>query len=126
MAEKRDYYEVLGVDKKADDATIKKAFRTLAKKYHPDLNPNDKEAEEKFKEVATRPMGFFRTRKSGQNMTSWAMRLSTRRQEPEVPAATEALADLISAIFSAAFSAVLLWAATAPEETDRCKGTTLR
>ena len=51
MAEKRDYYEVLGVDKKADDATIKKAFRTLAKKYHPDLNPNDKEAEEKFKEV---------------------------------------------------------------------------
>ena len=51
MAEKRDYYEVLGVDKKADDATIKKAFRTLAKKYHPDLNPNDKEAEAKFKEV---------------------------------------------------------------------------
>ena len=51
MAEKRDYYEVLGVDKKADDATIKKAYRTLAKKYHPDLNPGDKEAEEKFKEV---------------------------------------------------------------------------
>ena len=125
MAEKRDYYEVLGVDKKADDATIKKAFRTLAKKYHPDLNPNDKRQRKNLKR-STRPMGFFRTRKSGQNMTSWAMRLSTRRQEPEVPAATEALADLISAIFSAAFSAVLLWAATAPEETDRCKGTTLR
>ena len=51
MAEKRDYYEVLGVDKNADDATIKKAYRSLAKKYHPDMNPGDKEAEEKFKEV---------------------------------------------------------------------------
>lgn len=51
MAEKRDYYEVLGVDKSADDATIKKAYRNLAKKYHPDLNPDNKEAEKKFKEV---------------------------------------------------------------------------
>ena len=52
MAEaKRDYYEVLGVSKDADDATIKKAYRQLAKKYHPDMNPGDKEAEKKFKEV---------------------------------------------------------------------------
>ena len=52
MAEaKRDYYEVLGVEKGADDAAIKKAYRTLAKKYHPDLNPGDKEAEQHFKEV---------------------------------------------------------------------------
>ena len=51
MAGKRDYYEVLGVDKSADDATIKKAYRNLAKKYHPDLNPDNKEAEKKFKEV---------------------------------------------------------------------------
>ena len=51
MAEKRDYYEVLGVAKGADEATIKKAYRTLAKKYHPDLNPGDKDAEQKFKEV---------------------------------------------------------------------------
>ena len=52
MAEnKRDYYEVLGVDKKADAETIKKAYRALTKKYHPDLNPGDKDAEEKFKEV---------------------------------------------------------------------------
>ena len=50
MAEKRDYYEVLGVDKNADDAGLKKAFRQLAKKYHPDMNPGDKEAEQKFKE----------------------------------------------------------------------------
>lgn len=51
MADKRDYYEVLGVDKNADEATIKKAYRQLAKKYHPDLNPGDKTAEAKFKEV---------------------------------------------------------------------------
>ena len=53
MAEaKRDYYEVLGVSKDADDATIKKAYRQLAKKYHPDMNPGDKEAEIKFKEAS--------------------------------------------------------------------------
>lgn len=51
MADKRDYYEVLGVPKNADDAAIKKAFRTLAKKYHPDMHPGDKEAEAKFKEA---------------------------------------------------------------------------
>ena len=48
---KRDYYEVLGVAKGADDATIKKAYRTLAKKNHPDVNPGDKDAEERFKEI---------------------------------------------------------------------------
>ena len=53
MAEqKRDYYEVLGVDKNADDAAIKKAYRVLAKKYHPDMNPGDAEAEKKFKEAS--------------------------------------------------------------------------
>jgi molecular chaperone DnaJ len=53
MAEqKRDYYEVLGVDKNADEETIKKAYRTLAKKYHPDMNPGDAEAEKKFKEAS--------------------------------------------------------------------------
>ena len=53
MAEtKRDYYEVLGVDKNADDAALKKAYRALAKKYHPDVNPGDAEAEKKFKEAS--------------------------------------------------------------------------
>ena len=53
MSNKRDYYEVLGVEKNATDEELKKAYRKLAKKYHPDANPdNRKEAEEKFKEVS--------------------------------------------------------------------------
>ena len=51
MADKRDYYEVLGISKGASDEEIKKAYRKVAKKYHPDLNPGNKEAEAKFKEV---------------------------------------------------------------------------
>lgn len=51
VANKRDYYEVLNVDKNASDADIKKAYRSLAKKYHPDVNPGDEAAEAKFKEI---------------------------------------------------------------------------
>jgi len=50
--QKRDYYEILGIDKNADDAAIKKAYRALAKKYHPDMNPDDPNAEAKFKEAS--------------------------------------------------------------------------
>ena len=46
-----DYYKILGIDKTASDADIKKAYRKLARKYHPDVNPNDKVAEQKFKEI---------------------------------------------------------------------------
>ncbi|MBR5050718.1 MAG: DnaJ domain-containing protein, partial [Desulfovibrio sp.] len=52
MEQQRDYYEVLGVGKDASDDDIKKAYRKLAFKYHPDRNPGDKEAEAKFKEAA--------------------------------------------------------------------------
>lgn len=52
MAEKRDYYEVLGVSRSASDSELKSAYRKLAKKYHPDMNPGDKEAEAKFKEAS--------------------------------------------------------------------------
>jgi curved DNA-binding protein CbpA len=48
---KKDLYEILGVDRNATEEEIKKAYRRLAKKYHPDLNPGDKEAEQKFKEI---------------------------------------------------------------------------
>ena len=52
MAAKRDYYEVLGVDRSASDADLKKSYRKLALKFHPDKNPGDQQAEEKFKEAA--------------------------------------------------------------------------
>ena len=95
MADKQDYYEVLGVDKNADDATIKKAYRTLAKKYHPDMNPGDKAAEQKFKEVNEAI--------SAPNTTSMATRHLTRPRA--VPAAVALAISAASETFSAAFSA---------------------
>ena len=54
MADKRDYYEVLGVDKSISEDELKKAYRKAAKKYHPDLNPGDEAAAEKSKDIAKR------------------------------------------------------------------------
>ena len=51
MADKQDYYETLGIGRGANQDEIKKAYRSMAKKYHPDMNPGDQEAEKKFKEV---------------------------------------------------------------------------
>jgi DnaJ-class molecular chaperone len=72
MAEKRDYYEVLGVAKNANADEIKKAYRKAAIQFHPDKNPGDKEAEEKFKE-AQRPTTCCRTPTSAPVTTSSAM-----------------------------------------------------
>ena len=58
-AEKRDYYEVLGIEKGASDADIKKAYRRLAKENHPDLHPGDAECEARFKEIGEAYAGFI-------------------------------------------------------------------
>lgn len=70
--EKRDYYEVLGLQKGASEEEIKKAFKTMARKYHPDLHPGDKEAEAKFKEV-NEAYGVCQMQTNGQDMTSLGM-----------------------------------------------------
>ena len=104
MAEnKRDYYEVLGVDKNADDATLKKAYRALAKKYHPDMNPGDKEAEQKFKEASEAYAVLSDPDKRRQ--------YDQFGQAAEQAASTASISVEIWAIFSAIFSAICLAAA---------------
>lgn len=117
MAEqKRDYYEVLGVDKNADEATIKKAYRTLAKKYHPDMNPGDKEAEKKFKE-ASEAYAILSDPEKNSSMINLAMRHLKAAQ-------AAATADLIltvqiSVISLVIFSAICLAAAEDVPAMDR-------
>ena len=76
MAEqKRDYYEVLGVEKNADDAAIKKAYRALAKKYHPDANinnPNKDQAEEMFKQIQQAYDQIVKEKERGTSSDSWS------------------------------------------------------
>ena len=72
--QKKDFYTILGVEKNASADDIKAAYRKLALKYHPDRNPNNKEAEEKFKEAAEL-MKFFLTTKSALAMTSLVMQI---------------------------------------------------
>ena len=72
MAEKRDYYEVLGIGKNATDAEIKSAYRKLAKKYHPDLNPAIKKPRKSSKR-STKPTMCFPTRRNASAMISSAL-----------------------------------------------------
>ena len=65
----KDYYKILGVDRQASTEQIKKAYRSLAKKYHPDMNPGDKNAEQKFKEMKFRkPMHVWKMKNAVRNM----------------------------------------------------------
>lgn len=121
MAEqKRDYYEVLGVERNADDAAIKKAYRVLAKKYHPDMNPGDAEAEKKFKE-ASEAYAVLSDPEKRRQYDSLGMRLlrAAREAEPAALTSPEWIWETFSEIF--------LEISSAAEEadgqiTDRCAG----
>ena len=125
MADKRDYYEVLGVDRGADESAIKSAYRKLAKKYHPDVNPGDKEAERKFKEAteAYSVLSDPQKRRQYDQFGHAAFEqgggaLSREAAEPEALtalAASEVSAAEIWAIFSVISSATCLEA----EDGDR-------
>ena len=121
MAEKRDYYEVLGVDRGADEDTLKKAYRKLAKKYHPDMNPGDKEAEAKFKE-ATEAYSVLSDPDKRRQYDQFGHAAFEGGAEPEVLAALISAVQ-IWAIYSATFLAICS-AAAVPEEptTDRREG----
>ena len=69
MAAKRDYYDVLGISRSADKSTIKRAYRKLAKKYHPDTNAGNAQAEEKFKEATY--LIFLFQMKTWQRLPNW-------------------------------------------------------
>ena len=136
MAEKRDYYEVLGIGKNATDAEIKSAYRKLAKKYHPDLNPGDKDAR-KSSRRSMRPTMFFPTRTSASAMTSSDSLGSIPTMGPASPAAalvaalaaSAAPAASIWATSSAIFSAAALAASAArpaPTPTRRARAMTFR
>ena len=87
MAEKRDYYEVLGVAKNANADEIKKAYRKAAIKYHPDKNPGDKEAEEKFKEAAEAYDVLSNPDKRAPSSEDTSGADSARREPPHAPTA---------------------------------------
>ena len=111
MSAKRDYYEVLGINKSASDDEIKKAYRKLAKKYHPDLNQGDKSAEQKFKEV-NEAYDILSDKTKRQDMINLVMRVPIQIMEAVVPEDTIIMAEirlvmtLILAIYLVAFLVV--------------------
>ena len=124
MAEKRDYYEVLGLSKGATAEEIKKAYRKLAMKYHPDYNPGDKNAEEKFKEINEANEVLSDPEKISTALP--VLTPATARGKAALAAASAAQAAWTLAIFlaicSAAASAALAAAAAVQTPTPRAKG----
>ena len=122
MAEsKRDYYEVLGVPKDADEDALKKAYRKLAKKYHPDANPGDKEAEAKFKE-ASEAYSVLSDPQKRQQYDQFG-HAALNRAEPVRAALAAASAALTSAgiwVISSAISLVIFSAAAGPPGPEAC------
>ena len=128
MAEKRDYYEVLGIQKGASEDEIKKAYKKLARKYHPDMNPGDKEAEEKFKEVneanevLSDPEKKARYDQFGFAGRGSQLRRGRRRAAALAAASTSATWATSSAAFSAAASAAVSAATPTPPSGARASG----
>lgn len=113
---KRDYYEVLGVSKDADDKEIKKAFRKKAMEFHPDRNPNDKVAEEKFKEVNEAYEHISDPQREQLMIDSDMLPLNKGEQELVALAVLEAAALAASKISLKVFLAVLAAALLDREE----------
>ena len=111
MSGKRDYYEVLGINRDAGEPEIKKAYRNLAKKYHPDVNPGDKEAEAKFKEVNEAYSVLIDPEKGPGMIDS-----DTRESMPVVSAGSGISISAVLAIFLSPFSV------EASEARDNPKG----
>ncbi len=125
MAEtKRDYYEVLGVDRNADDAALKKAYRALAKKYHPDMNPGDKEAEKKFKEASEAYAVLSDAEKRRQFISLVMRHLKAGQAELVAASAVSILVVRILETFSEIFSEICSEevAVEVVLAMDRCRG----